>query len=142
MQSDPISGPMSDHRTYQLLEARPTRTRRLWSDAVRERIILEANAPGANVSAIARSYEMAPSQLFRWRREAQRPSAAGAGSATVSAGSTKETLSFVEITSSSDGVERPLAGVCELHISDATIRFGEDVCVERIVDLIRAVRRA
>ena len=73
---------------------------------------------------------------------AQRPSAVGAGSATVSAGSTKETLSFVEIASSGDGVESPLAGVCELHISDATIRFGEDVCVERIVDLIRAVRRA
>ena len=142
MQSDPISGPMSDHRTYQLLEARPTRTRRLWSDAVRERIISEACAPGANVSAIARSYEMAPSQLFRWRREAQRRSAAGAGSTTVSAGSTKETLSFVEIASSGDGVERPLAGVCELHISDTTIRVGEEVCVERIIDLIRAVRRA
>ena len=91
MQPDPISGPMSDHRTYQLLEARPTRTRRLWADAVRERIISEACAPGANVSAIARSYEMAPSQLFRWCREAQSPSAVGAGSASVSAGSTKET---------------------------------------------------
>ena len=142
MQSDPISGPMSDHRTYQLLEARPTRIRRLWSDAVRERIISEACAPGANVSAIARSYEMAPSQLFRWRREAQRPSAVGAGSATVSAGSTKEPLSFVEIASSGDRIERPLAGVCELHISDTTIRVGEDVCIDRIIDLIRAVRRA
>ena len=142
MQSDPVSGPMSDHRTYQLLEARPTRTRRLWSDAVRERIISEACAPGANVSAIARSYEMAPSQLFKWRRDAQRLSRSPAGSAPLS-GPRSDGLSFVEVASIGGGIgQNPPAGLCELHISDATIRIGDGVCIERIIDLIRAVRRA
>jgi hypothetical protein len=31
MQLDPISSPMSEHRTYQLLDARPARSRRIWS---------------------------------------------------------------------------------------------------------------
>ncbi len=84
MQSDPICSPISEHRTYQLLDARPARSRRIWSDAARERIIAEACAPGANVSAIARSYEMAPSQLFKWRRDAQRLSCPSAGSDSIS----------------------------------------------------------
>ena len=142
MQSDPISSPMSEHRTYQLLDARPERSRRIWSDAARERIIAEACAPGANVSAIARSYEMAPSQLFKWRRDAQRLSGSPAGSVPLS-GPRSDGLSFVEVASIGGGIgQNPPAGLCELHISDATIRIGDGVCIERIIDLIRAVRRA
>ena len=142
MQSDPISSPMSEHRTYQLLDARPARSRRIWSDAARERIIAEACVPGANVSAIARSYEMAPSQLFKWRRDAQRLSRSPAGSAPLS-GPRSDGLSFVEVASIGGGIgQNPPAGLCELHISDATIRIGDGVCIERIIDLIRAVRRA
>ena len=142
MQSDPISSPMSEHRTCQLLDARPARSRRIWSDAARERIIAEACAPGANVSAIARSYEMAPSQLFKWRRDAQRLSGSPAGSVPLS-GPRSDGLSFVEVASIGGGIgQNPPAGLCELHISDATIRIGDGVCIERIIDLIRAVRRA
>jgi transposase len=142
MQSDPISSPMSVHRTYQLLDARPARSRRIWSDAARERIIAEACVPGANVSAIARSYDMAPSQLFKWRREAQRPSDLSAAS-DPNSGSRNDSLSFVEVASIGGGIgQNPPAGLCELHISDATIRIGDGVCIERIIDLIRAVRRA
>lgn len=142
MQSDPISSPMSEHRTYQLLDARPTRSRRIWSDAARGRIIAEACAPGANVSAIARSYEMAPSQLFKWRRDAQRLSCPSVGSEPLSE-AMNDGLSFVEVASIGGGIgQNPPAGLCELHISDATIRIGDGVCIERIIDLIRAVRRA
>ena len=142
MQSDPISSPISEHRTYQLLDARPTRSRRIWSDAARERIIAEACAPGANVSAVARAYEMAPSQLFKWRREAQCQSGVPCGS-EVQAEEKSDALSFVEVASIGGGIgqEQPV-NLCELHISDVTIRVRDDVCVERIIDLIRAVRRA
>lgn len=142
MQSDPISIPISDHRTYQLLDARPTRSRRIWSDAARERIIAEACAPGANVSAVARAYEMAPSQLFKWRRDAQRQSGMPAGS-EARAEERSDALSFVEVASIGGGIgQKPPVDLCELYISDVTIRVGGGVCVERIIDLIRAVRRA
>ena len=38
--------------------------------------------------------------------------------------------------------QKPPVDLCELYISDVTIRLGDGVCVERIIDLIRAVRRA
>ena len=44
------------------------RPRRKWSKAAKDRIIEEACAPDANVSAIARAHGMFPTQLFRWRK--------------------------------------------------------------------------
>lgn len=112
---------MSDHTTYQLLDARSSLSRRILSDATREQIIAEACAPGANVSAIARSYDMAPAQLFKWCRKAQRPSDLTAASEPKSGGK-NDGLSFVEIASIRSGVgQRPPAGLCELNILDAVL---------------------
>jgi transposase len=52
------------------LEARPLRARRGWSAEAKARLVEKTLVPGANVSAIARGVEMAPSQLFGWRRQA------------------------------------------------------------------------
>lgn len=41
-----------------------------WSREEKDRIVGETFAPGANVSAIARSHGLDPSQLFAWRRKA------------------------------------------------------------------------
>jgi transposase-like protein len=38
--------------------------------ATNDRIVLEALAPGANVSAIARQHGLRPQQVFTWRRRA------------------------------------------------------------------------
>ena len=56
--------------TVSPLEVSPGTPRRRWSSAARERIVLEAMAPGANVSAVARAYGLKPQQLFGWRRRA------------------------------------------------------------------------
>ena len=54
-----------------------------------------------------------------------------------------DALSFVEVASIGGGIgQKPPVDLCELYISDVTIRVGGGVCVERIIDLIRAVRRA
>ena len=42
--------------------------RRSWSAEEKSRIVAESLAPGANVSALARSHGLTPSQIFRWRR--------------------------------------------------------------------------
>ena len=59
---------MASSKTFQILDASPMRPRRKWSKAAKDRIIEEACAPDANISAIARAHGMFPTQLFRWRK--------------------------------------------------------------------------
>src|SRR5579862_1786985 len=42
--------------------------RRRWPEAVKRRIVAEAQAPGASVSVVARRYDVNASQVHRWRR--------------------------------------------------------------------------
>lgn len=42
--------------------------RRRWSDTVKERIVGEAFANGSSVSATARRHDVAPSQIYDWRK--------------------------------------------------------------------------
>jgi len=44
--------------------------RRRWSAEDKARIVAEAMAPGAVVSAVARRWQVHPQQVFAWRREA------------------------------------------------------------------------
>lgn len=45
-----------------------TETRRRWSPSEKRSIVQESSEPGQSVSAVARKYGIAPSQLFYWRR--------------------------------------------------------------------------
>ena len=45
--------------------------RRVWDEATKARVVAESDAPGAVVSAVARRWQIAPQQLFTWRREAR-----------------------------------------------------------------------
>src|ERR1700719_2782192 len=69
---------MSDSRSFEVLTASPVRlsssparSYRSWSDEEKTRIVGETLVAGANVSAIARSNGLDPSQLFAWRRKAK-----------------------------------------------------------------------
>ena len=55
--------------------------RRRWTAAQKMRIVEETLEPGASVSQVARRHEVAPNQLFTWRRLAAHGAltAAGAG---------------------------------------------------------------
>jgi len=67
--SDSVNHP----RTFEILTAEPVRRRRKprdWSDDEKTRIVAAALQPRANVSAIARSEGLDPSQLYGWRRKA------------------------------------------------------------------------
>lgn len=124
---------VSEHRTFQVLEASPARTRRVWSRAAKERIVAEASAPDANVSAIARAHGVRPQQVFRWRREAQ-------SEAEVR----RPALSFVELASTAAGapVLSTAGASCEIVVADIVLRIGPDVTASRVVELIRAARQA
>ncbi|WP_244446947.1 transposase, partial [Rhizobium sp. YS-1r] len=67
--SDSVNHP----RTFEILTAEPVRRRRkprAWSDDEKARIVAATLQPGANVSAVARSEGLDPSQLYEWRRKA------------------------------------------------------------------------
>ncbi|WP_448786615.1 transposase [Brucella intermedia] len=49
---------------------RSGRRPRDWSDDEKARIVATSLQPGANVSAVARSEGLDPSQLYGWRRKA------------------------------------------------------------------------
>ena len=50
------------------LDGAPVGERRRWSDDFKDRAIAASLEPGVNVSALARSLDITPSQLFGWRR--------------------------------------------------------------------------
>ena len=127
----------SDSRNFEVLTASPvrlskspSRSYRSWSDEEKVRIVGEALAPGANVSAIARSNGLDPSQLFTWRRKAI---ASGMVAAANTASS--EAVKFVRF----DAVR---SAMIEIVVGEVVVRAGVDVEDARLIEVIRAVRRA
>jgi transposase len=52
--------------------------RRLWTEALKRRIVAETIEPGVSVSIVARRHDVNANQLFKWRREMapEKPAAA------------------------------------------------------------------
>jgi transposase len=131
---------MSEHRSdtknfevitavAERLSVSPGRSYRTWSREEKERIVGETFAPGANVSAIARSHGLDPSQLFGWRRKAL----ASGLVAPVSEGG--RAVKFARF-------EAVAAEMVEIVVGDVVVRVGSDVEPDRLAAVIRAVRRA
>jgi len=112
------------------LEANPATPRRRWSAAAKERIVVAATEPGANVSAIARSNGLSPQQVFAWRRKAAGNS--GQNNASTAA----PTFAMVAIDAAEAG------GIVELIVAGVTLRIGPTVPAARVKELLRAVRSA
>jgi transposase len=132
-----VSEHMSESRNFEVLTAAPerlavspARTYRSWSREEKTRIIEETFAPGANVSAIARSHGLDPSQLFAWRRKAQ-----VSGMIAPVAGVRSREVKFARF----DAVT---AEMVEIVVGDVVVRVGSDVEPERLAAVIRAVRQA
>jgi len=120
-------------RTFEILTAEPVRKQRKprnWSDDEKARIVSAALQPGANVSAIARSEDLDPSQLYGWRRKALAsgvvaPLTEGVGKA----------VSFAR-------VETRCGSSLDIVIADIVVRVGSDFDPEHLVRVLRAVRKA
>jgi transposase len=130
-----MSAHMPGDSSFQLLEVRaerldasPATPRRRWSAEAKARLVEEALAPDANVSAIARRVGIAPSQLFGWRRLALR-------NGTVRPTGSGEPLGFTDLGT-------PPAGVVEICIGGVVIRAGADAGEDQLRRVIRAVRSA
>jgi transposase len=109
-------------------------TRRRWPAETKARILEQALAPGANISAVARANGVRPQQLFAWRRRAIR-----SGAITI-AEDDGHRQSFAAVEVAHDDGAR--AGGLDIIIGDATIRVASDVAPALLVEAIRAVRSA
>lgn len=136
------------------LEVSPGSPRRRWSAAARDRILAEAMAPGANVSAVARAHGLKPQQLFGWRRQAMSSAVAPAREPEPAPSTTPLTESpkppdaaaptpslamrFAEVAL----VDGEAAAAIEVVVGDVTIRVGPLVPMARLQAVLRAVRTA
>ncbi|MBD9453541.1 MULTISPECIES: transposase [unclassified Rhizobium] len=126
--SDSVNHP----RTFEVLTAEPVRRRRKpreWSDDEKARILAMALQPGANVSAVARSEGLDPSQLYGWRRTAL----ASGTVAPLTEGTGKQKFARVETVSN---------GSVDIVIADMVVRVGGDFDPDHLVRVLRAVRKA
>ena len=105
------------------LEGAPVGERRRWSDEFKDRAVAASLEPGTNISALARSLDISPSQLFAWRRAAGRNG------------------SKVERRRSLEPSARK-AGLVEIEIGGSLVRVKADIAEDDLRRLLRAVREA
>ena len=117
--------------------------RRIWSDEDKARIVAESYGGLESVSAVARRYGLASSQLFGWRREAKRMvSAAEPAFAAV-------VVEPVPVAAADAAAARPRprrlrsagqAGVIELEIDGIAMRVGRGADARTVAAVIRALK--
>ncbi len=126
-----MSTPTRRTNTNQFIEVRaerldgaPVGERRRWSDDFKERAISASLEPGTNVSALARSLDITPSQLFAWRRAAA--------------------LRAEKIEHQAPAEPRAAARTrrVEIEIGGAVLRVSADISEADLRRLLRAVREA
>ena len=105
--------------------------RRVWDEATKAQVVAESEAPGAVVSAVARRWQIAPQQLFTWRREARATSlAVGRGEAA-----------FVPILAEPLAAAGAAAGPgLEVVLAGAVVRVSPGVDPRLLSAVLRAVR--
>jgi transposase len=106
--------------------------RRAWDDATKARAVAESYAPGAVVSEVARRWQIAPQQLFTWRREARAASPEASAAAM---------LEFVPIVADPPAAEPASSGaLIELALAGAVVRVSPGVDPVLLTVVLRAVR--
>ena len=101
------------------LDGAPLGERRRWSDAFKDRAVAASLEPGVNISALARSLEITPSQLFSWRGAAA-------------------TRASQEMANSQGVLPKPV----EIEIAGSMVRVAADIAEDDLLRILRAVRQA
>ncbi len=113
------------------------RRRRHWTAAEKRRIMVEADAPVASVSVVARRYDLNANMLFTWRRER----------ATVVAPTADAALAFVPAAISAPDLPTAdavctAAGRMEIVLADGNrIIAGSDVDAAALARVVRVLSR-
>lgn len=105
------------------LEGAPVGERRRWSDEFKDRAIAASLEPGVNISALARSLGISPSQLFGWRGAAARRTAKA------------ERRTIAEPSEAK-------ARRVEIEVGGSVLRVPADIAEDDLRRFLRAVREA
>jgi transposase len=109
--------------------------RRRWPDDVRAAIVAETLEEGAVVSAVARRYGLAPSQIFAWRKAArERASNLPAGMAAFAA----VTLDSTRMTGTALK-EPPPPLMIEVELGGARLRIPPDAARDAILAVMEGL---
>ena len=101
------------------LEGAPVAERRRWSDAFKDRAVAASLEPDVNISALARSLEITPSQLFGWRVAAAKRASP-------------------DMAKSQAALPQPV----EIEIAGAVVRVAAAIAEDDLFRILRAVRQA
>jgi transposase len=105
--------------------------RRAWDEATKVRVVAESDAPGAVVSAVARRWQIAPQQLFTWRREAR----------VASLEARRGEAAIVPIVAEPPTAEAAASeAVVEVVLAGAVVRVSPGVDPALLSVVLRAVR--
>lgn len=121
-------------------QTRPDRRR--WSAEDKARIVAEAMALGAVVSAVARRWQVHPQQVFAWRREAV---CAGLAPPSELAMAGPPVAEFVPILAEAAGPEEPVPATApipavEVELAGAVVRVVAGMDAALLTAVLRAVR--
>lgn len=107
------------------LDGSPVGGRRRWSDEFKARVVAASLEPDINISALARRFDLLPSQLYVWRKTllAKHP----------------DLMPMPAPVPPSRPATADIGRV-ELMIGDATIRVGTEIGEAALARILRAVR--
>jgi transposase len=119
------------------------RGRRRWSAADKARVVAEATAPGAVVSAVARRWQVRPQQVFAWRREAgcvERAPRSGVALADASVPAFVPILAATEAAGADPASAMASAPAIEIELAGAVVRVAAGADTAQLAAVLRAIR--
>ena len=121
-------------------QARPGRRR--WSAGAKARIVTEAAAPGAVVSAVARRWRVRPQQVFAWRREAACAGLALPSGAAVTGPSVPAFVPILTeaVTAQPAPATASAPAALEIELAGAVVRVAAGADTAQLTAVLRAVR--
>jgi transposase len=116
--------------------------RRDWPDVRKIAIVAESLGPGVNASALARSHDINPQQLFGWRRRFR-----AEAEALITSRSAAEPVSFapVQIAEPAPTVAAPVPvaacdGSIEIAVGGVTVRVRGTVDTKTLALVLKALK--
>jgi transposase len=111
--------------------------RRRWSADAKAEIMLEALAPGAVVSEVARRHDVRPQQLFGWLREVRKPPEAPTTFVPVVI---EPAATTPAAAMSKQRRKRSVQAGIEVEIDGVVVRIGHGAEAKAIAAVIRALK--
>ena len=114
--------------------------RRQWSEDEKARILAETMVAGANVSAVARRWQVCPQQVFGWRRQARLDGGGRLGTCGGMEPAFVPIVSDVAPRPTRDAAPASAPAAIEVRLAGAVMRVVPGTDAVLLTTVLRAVR--